>query len=212
MKMESCSNIAFVGSYKVGKMCLITQLIKKSLPEKNSPTIKTMFRYEIQTSADSCTTLEILETADYFEFPNMLKKAVGSCYAFVLVFDLSNPMQTFEEIIMLRQLIIEEKGRGHAHAPIIVIGNKKDLVYGQDSIDNKILDAIVSNHWGCRCITTSAQCDVNISDVNKAVCKELKIKIKQSLVVGTKQNMVLNIAAYPYLPFKGKFQSYHCYL
>ena len=140
----------------------------------------------------------------------MLKKAVRSCHAFVLVFDLSNPMQTFEEIEMLRQLIIEEKGT--EYAPIIVIGNKKDLVYGQDSIDNKILDAIVSNHWGCRCITTSAQCDVNISDVNKAVCKELKIKIKQSLVVGTKQNMVLNIAAYPYLPFKGECQSYHCNL
>ena len=87
-------------------------------------------------------------------------------------------MQTFDEMDTPRKLIIEEKG--NEHAPIIVIGNKKDLVYGQDNVDNKILDAIVSIDWGCPYITTSAKCDVNISDVYTAVCKELKIKIKHS--------------------------------
>lgn len=138
--MESCSRVAFLGAKKVGKTCLITQLLKKSLPTKYSPTIETMFRYDIQTAEDSFTKLEIVDTAGNFEFPNMLKKAVRSCHAFVLVFDLSNPMRTFEEIEMLRQLIIEEKGT--EYAPIIVIGNKKDLVYGQDSVDNKILDTM----------------------------------------------------------------------
>ena len=176
--MESCSRVAFLGAKKVGKTCLITQLLKKSLPTKYSPTIETMFRYDIQTAEDSFTKLEIVDTAGNFEFPNMLKKAVRSFHAFALVFHLSNPMQTFEEIEMLRQLIIEEKGT--EYAPIIVIGNKKDLVYGQDSVDNKILDAIVSIDWGCPYITTSAKCDVNISDVYTAVCKELKIKIKHS--------------------------------
>ena len=49
-------------------------------------------------------------------------------------------MQTFDEIETPRKLIIEEKGR--EHAPIIVIGNKKDLVHGQDSVENKILDTM----------------------------------------------------------------------
>ena len=138
--MESCSRVAFLVAKKVGKTCLITQLLKKSLPTKYSPTIETMFRYDIQTSEDSFTKLEILDTAGNFEFPNMLKKAVRSCHAFVLVFHLSNPMQTFDEMDTPRKLIIEEKGR--EHAPIIVIGNKKDLVYGEDSVDNNILDAM----------------------------------------------------------------------
>ena len=49
-------------------------------------------------------------------------------------------MQTFDEMETPRKLIIEEKG--NEHAPIIVIGNKKDLVYGEDSVDNKILDTM----------------------------------------------------------------------
>ena len=38
------------------------------------------------------------------------------------------------------------------------------------------IDAIVSIDWGCPYITTTVICDVNISDVYTAVCKELKIE------------------------------------
>ena len=117
----------------------------------------------------------------------MLRKAIRSCHAFVLVFDVSNPQRTFGEVETLRQLIHEEKCT--ESLPIIVIGNKSDLVSKQDNVDNKILDAIVSIDWGCTYITVSAKCDENINDVYAAVCKELQIKIYQSSNVKSEDSL-----------------------
>ena len=104
----------------------------------------------------------------------MLRKAIRSCQAFVLVFDVSDPERTFGEVETLRQLIHEEK----CTESLPVIGNKSDLVSKQDNVNNKILDAIVSIDWGCTYIMVSAK-----SDVYTAVCKEHKIKGNQKSTV-----------------------------
>ena len=106
----------------------------------------------------------------------MLRKAIRSCQAFVLVFDVNDPERTFGEVETLRQLIHEEKCT--ESLPVIVIGNKSDPVSKQDNVNNKILDAIVSIDWGCTYITVSAK-----SDVYTAVCKEHKIKGNQKSTV-----------------------------
>ncbi|XP_061194754.1 ras-related protein Rap-2a-like [Saccostrea echinata] len=174
-KMEKCFRIAVLGAKMVGKTCLIKQILKRGFREKDAPTIETMFRYDIHTSENKYTKLEILDTAGDFEYLDLLKEAVKTSHAFALVFDLNNAMQTFREIEALRQLIIEEK---REQVPIIVVGNKSDLIH-EDTIDNKVIDAIVSIDWGCTYLTASAQCDVNVSDVYRAVCKELNIIIEQ---------------------------------
>ena len=84
----------------------------------------------------------------------MLRKAIRSCHAFVLVFDVSDPQRTFGEVETLRQLIHDEKCTESLR--VIVIGNKLDLVSKRDIAENKILDAIVSIDWGCTNITASA--------------------------------------------------------
>ncbi|XP_061194764.1 ras-related protein Rap-2a-like [Saccostrea echinata] len=173
--MEKCYRIAVLGAKKVGKTCLITQILKRGFREKYNPTIETLFRYDIHTSEKKYTKLEILDTAGDFEYPELLKEAVKSSHAFALVFDLNNAMQSFREIEALRQLIIEEKRE--EHVPIIVVGNKLDLIH-EDTIDNKVIDAIVSIDWGCTYLTASAKCDVSVSDVYRAVCKELNIVIQ----------------------------------
>ena len=98
-----------------------------------------------------------------------------------MVFDVSDPERTFSIVETLRQLIHEEKCT--ESLPVIVIGNKSDLVSKQDNVDNKILDAIVSIDWGCTYIKVSAKCDENISDVYTTVCKEHKIKGNQKSTV-----------------------------
>ncbi|XP_062583397.1 ras-related protein Rap-2a-like [Saccostrea cucullata] len=177
--MEKCFRIAVLGAKKVGKTCLITQILKRGFREKYDPTIETMFRYDIHTSENKYTKLEILDTAGDFEYPELLREAVKTSHAFALVFDLDNAMQTFKEIEALRQLILEEK---REQVPIIVVGNKSDLIQ-EDTIDNKVIDAIVSIDWGCTYLTTSAKCDVNVSDVYSAVCKELNIVIEPKAAV-----------------------------
>ncbi|XP_062583396.1 ras-related protein Rap-2a-like [Saccostrea cucullata] len=169
--MEKCFRIAVLGARKVGKTCLIKQILKRGFREKDDPTAERMFRYDIHTSKNKYTKLEILDTAGDFEYLDLLKEVVKTSHAFALVFDLDNAMQTFREIEALRQLILEEK---REEVPIIVVGNKSDLVQ-EDSIDNKVIDAVVSIDWGCTYLTTSAKCDVNVSDVYSAVCKELNI-------------------------------------
>ncbi|XP_061195501.1 ras-related protein Rap-2a-like [Saccostrea echinata] len=189
--MEKCFRIAVLGAKKVGKTCLITQILKRGFREKYDPTIETMFRYDIHTSENKYTKLEILDTAGDFEYPELLREAVKSSHAFALVFDLNNAMQTFREIEALRQLIIEEK---REQVPIIVVGNKLDLIH-EETIDNKVIDAIVSIDWGCTYLTTSAKCDVNVSDVYRAVCKELNIIIEQKSDVNdvSKENKSQNV-------------------
>lgn len=179
--IERSLRIGVLGAKEVGKTSMITRLLKKRFPDKYSPTIETLFRYDIQTSEKKFTKLEILDTAGNFEFPEMLRKAVRSCHAFALVFDLSDPVRTFREVETLRQLIHEE--RSGESVPIIVIGNKSDSVVMEDVVENTIIDAIVSIDWGCTYLTTSAKCDTNISDVYKAVCKELDIKSLQDIGV-----------------------------
>lgn len=100
--VERILRIGVLGAKKVGKTSLIIRLLKKGFPDKYSPTIETMFRYDIQTSENKFTKLEILDTAGDFEFPDMLRKAVKSCHAFVLMFDLSDPARTFREVEILR--------------------------------------------------------------------------------------------------------------
>uniref|UniRef100_K1RVJ1 GTP-binding protein Di-Ras1 n=1 Tax=Magallana gigas TaxID=29159 RepID=K1RVJ1_MAGGI len=107
----------------------------------------------------------------------MLRTAVRSCHAFVLMFDLNDSKQTFREVETLRQLILDE--RSGESVPIIVIANKSDSVVVKDSEENKVLDAVVSIDWDCTYLTTSAKCDTNISDVYNAVCKGLGIKVRQ---------------------------------
>ena len=167
--------IAVLGAKKVGKTCLINRLLRKGFPCKYNPTIETLFRYETRTCDENVIKLEILDTAGDFEFPDMLKMAIRSCHAFVLVFDVSDPQRTFGEVETLRQLIFEEKRT--ESIPIIVIGNKADIVSKEDDVDNKIMDAIVSIDWGCSFITTSARCGENIDDVYAAVCKGLQLKV-----------------------------------
>lgn len=181
VNVERILRIGVLGAKKVGKTCLITRLLKRGYPDKYSPTIETLFRYDIQTSEKKFTKLEILDTAGNFEFPDMLRKAVRSCHAFVLMFDLSDAKRTFREVETLRQLILDE--RSGESVPIIVIGNKSDLIIKEDNVENKVLDAIVSIDWDCTYLTTSAKCDTNISDVYKAVCKELDIKSLQDIDV-----------------------------
>ncbi|XP_052690362.1 ras-related protein Rap1-like [Crassostrea angulata] len=178
--MEGCFRIAVLGTKKVGKTCLIAQLLKKSFPDTYSPTIEALFQYNIQTSENKFAKLEILDTAGSFEFPDLLRKAVRSCHALVLMFDLSDSMRTFREVETLRQLILDE--RGGESVPLIVIGNKSDLIIKEDNVENKVLDAIVSIDWDCTYLTTSAKCDTNISDVYKAVCKGLGIDVRQTNV------------------------------
>ena len=135
-----------------------------------------MFRYDIRTCF-KFTKLEILDTAGDFEFPDMLRRSIRSCHAFVLVFDVSDPQRTFGEVKRLRQLFHEEKCTESLLE--IVIRNKSDLVSEQDNLDNKILDAIVSIDWGYTYITASAKCDENIEIVHTTVCIRLQIKINQ---------------------------------
>ncbi|XP_052690408.1 GTP-binding protein Di-Ras1-like [Crassostrea angulata] len=175
--IERILRIGVLGAKKVGKTSMITRLLKKRFPDKYSPTIETLFRYDIQTSEKKFTKLEILDTAGNFEFPEMLRKAVRSCHAFVLMFDLNDSKQTFREVETLRQLILDE--RSGESVPIIVIANKSDSVVVKDSEENKVLDAVVSIDWDCTYLTTSAKCDTNISDVYNAVCKGLGIKVRQ---------------------------------
>ncbi|XP_034312916.2 dexamethasone-induced Ras-related protein 1-like [Magallana gigas] len=145
--IERILRIGVLGAKKVGKTSMITRLLKRRYPDKYSPTIETLFRYDIQTSEKKFTKLEILDTAGNFEFPEMLRKAVRSCHAFVLMFDLNDSKQTFREVETLRQLILDE--RSGESVPIIVIANKSDSVVVKDSEENKVLDAVVSIDWDC---------------------------------------------------------------
>ena len=114
-----------MGASKVGKSAIITQFLYNTFTPKYKRTVEDMHRADFDVSGIQLT-LDILDTSGSHEFPAMRDLHIQSADAFILVYDV-NDESTFTELEALRQQIIDKKGE---NVPIVVVGNKIDLVDG----------------------------------------------------------------------------------
>ena len=86
--------------------------------------------------------------------------------AFVLVFDLQN-VKTLKSLVELRQIIVNIKGC--EDVPLVLVGNKSDLVNPHDIVHLAEEFYNVINSFKCVYIETSAKKNTNVADIFKAI-------------------------------------------
>lgn len=125
-----------MGAAKVGKSAIINQFLYSTFTPKYKRTVEEMHHGDFNVSGIQLT-LDILDTSGSYEFPAMRDLSIKSADAFVLVYDV-NDANTFLEVKTLRAQILSTKGA----VPIVVVGNKLDLVETEQEVSfdgNKII-------------------------------------------------------------------------
>ncbi|TRY69394.1 hypothetical protein TCAL_02184 [Tigriopus californicus] len=130
--MSDRLRLVVMGDGYVGKSALIKRFLFGTFPHKYVPTVEDLFSQDYELDGTSLK-VDILDTAGDAQFPAMRRLSISSAHAFLLVYSLTDPTsfagvrQRFEEI--------KEQRSDYQDIPIVVVGNKTDLVREVDSQD-----------------------------------------------------------------------------
>lgn len=170
--------VIFLGPPAVGKTSIVQQFVWNSFCDEYQPTDRKHTYYPSVISNDRLYEIKISDLPvipyfpvnSYYEWTDYRFYGLRSASAYVLVFDLAN-LETFQYVKTLREQICES--RNMSNVPILVIGNKLDLISGEDgaastSASSKAItggDAekrrdianLVRKHWKCGYMECSAK-------------------------------------------------------
>ncbi|XP_011642499.1 ras-related protein Rap-1 [Pogonomyrmex barbatus] len=166
--------IVVMGAAKVGKSAIINQFLYSTFTPKYKRTVEEMHHGDFNVSGIHLT-LDILDTSGSYEFPAMRDLSIKSADAFVLVYDV-NDSNTFLEVRTLRTQILSTKGA----VPIVVVGNKIDLVETEQEVETESTRELVTMKWENGFVEVSAKENLNISQVFKELLIQAKLKYNLS--------------------------------
>lgn len=104
------------------------------------------------------------------------------CGGFILVYDLSRP-STFMDVVDFHAQILRNKQQSHlmvkrnVRTPIIIVGNKTDLV-GERKMDG---GAVLMKQWGCHYYETSAKNGTEVRAAFENIIRQLKCLYEKNL-------------------------------
>ncbi|XP_059480004.1 ras-related protein Rap-2a [Neocloeon triangulifer] len=165
--------IVVMGPTKSGKTSLISQFLYGTFPDRYKRTVEEMHHGEFDVGGVHLT-LDILDTSGAQEFPAMRALSISSADAFILVYALDESEESFEEVRQLRDLILSTKGA--SGVPIVVIGNKLDLV--EDS--SEVAESIVTLDWEHGYVQASAKDNRNVAKCFQELLNQAKVKYNLS--------------------------------
>ncbi|TKR97008.1 hypothetical protein L596_010939 [Steinernema carpocapsae] len=123
--------LVVLGAPKVGKSALVSQFLWSHYPTEYSPTVEDFnwIEYDVTTSEtqaihQQALLLEVIDTSGSRDFLAMRNLYTSTGDAFVVVFSVDN-LASFEEA---KTIIAEIRARNCKNAPILLIGNKMDLL------------------------------------------------------------------------------------
>eukprot|EP00483_Globobulimina_turgida_P001924 UN01926 len=161
--------IVVLGGGGVGKSTLTIRLLTDNFLDEYDPTIEDSYRKQICLDDNKPILLDILDTAGQEEFASMRDQWIRDGDGFLLVYSITSA-QTFEEIQMVREQILQNKDV--EAAPIVIAGNKCDLQDERQvpTAQGEELAAI----WGCPFYETSAKCKLNNVEAFYQVVREIQ--------------------------------------
>ena len=174
--------VALLGSAKVGKSCFLERLIMDKFEVNYHSTWKDFYDLSLKFD-DSEMLLNVIDIGGKKQLKALQKQTVREVDAFILVFSLIN-YATFEDVLELYKEIIRIKshtatGSRHGrkplqHIPIVVVGNKQDLLE-QREVTLEEIKRVVENNWDCPYVEISVKCYVNLLSVLSRLRDEVEL-------------------------------------
>merc|ERR1712154_559803 len=121
------------------------------------PTIEDSYRKSVVIDDKACL-LDILDTAGQEEFSSMQDQWMREGQGFLLVYSIIDE-GILEEVEILREKIIRTKDKDPSLIPIVLVGNKCDLV--DDRKVSVEQGKQLSKDWQCPFYETSAKMEIN---------------------------------------------------
>ncbi|XP_058014587.1 ras-like protein family member 10A [Ahaetulla prasina] len=161
--MVETLTVAVLGAAKVGKTAIIRQFLYHDFTDKYSPTEdRYIYRPSVMLNGNSYD-LKIMDVPYVAAFPANSSQEWSDlkCWglrntdAYILVYDICSP-ESFEYVKMLCQQIQENRTSNIGEAPVIVVGNKRDL-QRQRFTPRRTLALLVKKTWKCGYMECSAK-------------------------------------------------------
>lgn len=121
--------VSLFGATAVGKTCVTIQYISNRFLTEHDPTLEDFFETVKKIDSNSPTKICIYDTAGQEEYSSLTGQYMKSGEGFLIVFSLTD-RESFDRISTIRDNIVRAKERDGwgDNTPIILIGNKSDLV------------------------------------------------------------------------------------
>ncbi|XP_070618447.1 ras-like protein family member 10A [Erythrolamprus reginae] len=161
--MVETLTVAVLGAPRVGKTAIIRQFLYQDFAEKYNPTEdRYIYRPSVMLNGNSYG-LKIMDVPYMAAFPANSSQEWSDlkCWglrntdAYILVYDICSP-ESFEYVKMLRQQIQDHRTSNIGEAPVIVVGNKRDLQRQRFTL-RRTLSLLVKKTWKCGYLECSAK-------------------------------------------------------
>jgi len=178
-------NITVLGAGAVGKSCLTLRLVWDRFDEAYDPTIEDVYRQQFNIDGEE-SVLHILDTAGQEEFSVLADSWIRNGDGYLLVYSIANP-QTLEKCKEVYQQICRINEVEPGEFPLVLVGNKKDLV-DERTVRKEVADD-VANGWNCPHMETSAKNNENVVECFHQCAREIrKLKSKTTEKSDTSAN------------------------
>eukprot|EP00732_Lithocolla_globosa_P005649 Lithocolla_globosa_v1_NODE_5978_length_1154_cov_2016.246588.p2 type:complete len:196 gc:universal NODE_5978_length_1154_cov_2016.246588:15-602(+) len=128
--------LVVVGGGGVGKSALTIQFIQSHFVDEYDPTIEDSYRKQCVVD-DEVALLDVLDTAGQEEYSAMREQYMRTGEGFLLVYSITSK-SSFDEIYTFKQQILRVKDQDEF--PMVLVGNKCDLVKDRQVETNEALD------------------------------------------------------------------------
>ncbi|XP_043924177.1 ras-like protein family member 10B [Protopterus annectens] len=161
--MVETLNIVVLGAPGVGKTAIIRRFIYNDFTEKYNPTSSRCIYRPSVVLHDSVYDLKVMDTPPLTVLPARSSqewmdsrcRGIRNANAYILVYDICC-WESFEYVKMIRQQIVENRMSSSSEAPVIVVGNKRDL-QKQRFTSRRAISVLVKKTWKCGYIECSAK-------------------------------------------------------
>ena len=121
--------LVIVGDGACGKTCLLIVFSKDQFPEIYVPTVFENYVADIEVD-DRCVELALWDTAGQEEYDRLRPLSYPDTDVVLMCFSIDNP----DSLENIEEKWVPEVRHFCPTVPIILIGNKKDLRYNQDTV------------------------------------------------------------------------------
>ncbi|XP_053665442.1 ras-related protein Rap-2b-like [Anopheles marshallii] len=171
--------VTMMGAARVGKSSIISQFLYEKYLSRYKQTIEEMHRGEYELPDGSTLTLDILDTSGSYQFPAMRALSINKSGAFILVYAVDDE-ESWNEVERLREQIIAVRG---TRVPIVIVGNKADVLEEHRQIPFKVARSRALLEWGCGYAECSAKNNEGILTVFKQLLRQANIEYNLSPAV-----------------------------